>query len=101
MRIRPQITYKPGWSFSWERHDGREMLFIKVVGPTSQGVDAYTGEPREVTYAFEQDPFDADALFNRIHGIEYHEACEWFRVDGELLFDPHATEGRLADDAEA
>ncbi len=90
----PKVTYKPGWTITWEHYDTKPHLFLNlhVEGPDAKGLDAYDqATPRSVDFKFAvTEPFDPDWLLNRIHGIEYHEVCEWLRVNGALVRDQHA-----------
>ena len=90
----PEITYKPGWCFAWERdEDGRMRLWIHV-----EYRDATAPEDEmEVDFSFIAPmPFDPKWLWNRLAGIEDHETREWLRVSGERPFDPHRDDDLLA-----
>ena len=44
------------------------------------------------TYPGEEESF-LDWLMAVLHGFERHEMQEWFRLDGELVYDPHKEVG--------
>lgn len=111
-----RFTYKPGWHFELSRRPelGQIMLQIAFSAPDSRITDVYgrygrldpcraCGSPhpmREIPISgqFPLDPFAAlsrnenlffDWLHQMVRDVEKHELDEWFRVDGELRFDPH------------
>lgn len=86
----PAITYKPGWSFSWEEHDDRWFLRIVVTRPDPKGWDSRTGEERIVEFLLLPPlPFDPAWLRQELGEIENHEIDEWLKVDRILVFEPH------------
>ena len=88
------LRYKPGWSF-------------KVAGPLNRYLCVFSTTPdsdrpsssRRTQHQFElPDGLDGRALarwvFERLLDCEYHEAGEFFRVNGERPFMPnHQDEG--------
>jgi hypothetical protein len=86
-----RVTYKPRWSFrayddQWE---GQKIRILADVP------DAYDPD-RTITLGVDSflpplnDEWDVRRwLFWRISRIENHEAREFFRLDGQILWDPH------------
>lgn len=102
------LSYKPGWEFSLENMDrgqGSEGLTFIVTTLTHESL--YDGNRR----AFREWPvirvnhfFIVPAaaynrnswmrwLLDRIIEVETHEACEFFKIDGERVYAPHHSEG--------
>jgi hypothetical protein len=95
----PTIMYKPGWTFEWEGVCSPPdpcYLLVRKVGPDSDNPTAV----HDATYRFEfPDGLDVPLLMNRLHGLEYHELCEWLRVDGVKVADPHRRDTEFILDA--
>ena len=87
-----RISYKPGWSF--RAYDGRWEGQHLVI--TTEVEDSY--RPGETTtldvHSMLPPMADADALHAwlawRLQRIETHEMREFLKLDGKVLFDPHA-----------
>jgi hypothetical protein len=86
-----KVVYRPGWTFTVEER-GFEDPWLRVIAPV---MNAY--RPEELVDLGIDSPIppmaDVDALHRwliwRLERVESHEAREWFRVDGVVLFDPH------------
>jgi hypothetical protein len=87
-----KLVYRPGWTFTVEER-GFEDPWLRIL---ATGVmDAY--DPACTLDLGIDSPIppmaDVDALHRwliwRLERVESHEAREWFRVDGVVLFDPH------------
>jgi hypothetical protein len=86
------VTYRPGWSF--EVYEGRfegPHIVIRATVPDS------TRLGQAVTLAIHSmlPPMrNRQAVFEwlawRLGRIEVHEMREWLKVDGRVIFDPHA-----------
>lgn len=114
-----RFTYKPGWVFEICRRPELPMpvlLAITFTALDSRGVDhrrtphlqecracgEFTGVHSPIAGHFPlpmhldrmQNPekFFFDFLRNTIWFVERHESDEWFRVDGDLRYDPHAND---------
>lgn len=86
------ISYKDGWKF--EVHESEwEGPFIRILvdvpdtynegETTTLGINTFI-PPTKDTEEFER------WLLARVIRIESHEAREFFKRDGEVIFDPHA-----------
>lgn len=93
-------SYRPGWTF-WlgNLSRGQECIGLTLV-ITARTVDSLNPKnPIAVQHLF---PVPAAAynraswqrwLLDRVLDVEQHEACEFFRIDGERVFAPHHSEG--------
>lgn len=85
-----KVTYKPGWSFSIQE-TGWEGPQLRIV--VKKVENAY--QPGEFNTPLPPMP-DADYFHRwvawRIERVESREVREWFKVDGDTIFDPHAEE---------
>lgn len=86
------LSYKPGWSF--EVYDGRwEGQHIAIRGEVE---DSYRpGEKTVLDVHSMLPPMTGTGaleawLIWRLCRLEVHEAREFFKRDGRVLFDPHA-----------
>lgn len=89
-----RVDYKPDYRLSLntdlgrlvvrttlEAQDSRDPRLRRLIRhdrPIHEGI-LYEPQEKWPRYLFE----------HVIMGVERHEAAEWFRVDGEMLFDPH------------
>lgn len=89
------VTYKPMYqldiSFDWA--GGQALLRVTV-----QTIDTYRGGHVQVAHAFSAGTdwlvdggFDYFVGWVRdcLHRVETHEADEWLKVNGVMVFDPH------------
>lgn len=87
-----RLTWQPGWTF--DLYEGfREGPLLRIAGPE---LDA-TNPDRTIDLALPAPvpPMDSLAQFEtwlwwRLKRQAIHEACEWFKRDGHVVFDPHA-----------
>jgi hypothetical protein len=99
------FQYKPGWFFNLsyrDRGQGSKGLTLTV---TTLTTNSYDHDPTNVVPDYRVNHFfivpaasyNRTAwtrwLLDRFIEIEAHEACEFFRVDGERIFAPHHSEG--------
>ena len=87
-------TYKPGWIFELQEHDG--VLRLHAVMPVEDS--RRPGRKTVVTGIVELAPdsvADQFAFRRRVlalvEHLELHEVREWLLFDGDRAFDPHAT----------
>lgn len=87
------VTYKPGWRFEayegqWE---GQHLVITASVLDAEAEAEVYT---LLNVHSMLPPLSDIDALNRwllwRLSRLEVHEAREFFRVNGEVVFDPHA-----------
>jgi len=87
-----RFTYKPGWVFALIPNYGATSWGIHVSFDTEDtfnpGHDIKIGFRRTMPIPPNED-YLAAQLLKIIDGIERHEAREWFKVDGQMPFDPH------------
>jgi hypothetical protein len=93
-----KITYKDNWSFQCldDPFEGQKIRIVIEGLPDSYnpgstidlGVESFLPPCRDTGQL-------EDFLFWRIQRIEIHEAMEFFRVNGELVWDPHELEPEL------
>lgn len=101
------LEYRPGWRFTLtdrDRGQGSVGLTFNVlaqvqdsVGGVYQGVEK--GDNIIVSHQFivPAAAYNHDSwmrwVLNRILDVEQHEACEYFRVNGQRVYAPHHSEG--------
>lgn len=88
-----KVTYKPGWKFAIVDH-GVNSFALAI---SFEQIDTYNPD-RTIKVGFHE-PIYRGALVSieafqhwiitLIDKIERHEAREWFRYDGVMIFDPH------------
>jgi hypothetical protein len=96
-RFLNRVSYKPGWEFSVTStpFEGERLRIVAPGLPDSYedgrtidlGVDSY------LPWLENTDEL-ARWLFSRVKRIEIHEAMEFFKVDGRIVWDPHAEQSR-------
>jgi hypothetical protein len=89
------VTYRPGWAFTIKEHifHGPQLVIDVETENTVRPGETIVLNIRSLM----PDCFDTpDAfyrwLFWRIRQAEIHEAREWFKVTGKMIFDPHDPE---------
>ena len=101
------LRYKPGWGFElrhMDRGQGSKGLTLVVTTRTHEslhdGDERFHGWPTtSVDHLFivPAAAFNRDSwmrwLLDRLIEVETHEACEFFRIDGERVYAPHHSEG--------
>lgn len=86
-----RVTYRPGWRFTVAepRFEGPRLL-IEAQVPNSykpaETVDLRIESP--IPFMANEGAF-VDWLLWRLLRVESHECREWFRLDGEAIFNPH------------
>lgn len=103
------FDYKPGFSFHVAEDCGRVSVAIdayvldsrkqhKRLFPEQVNFEAQYENPVRIgrfanvpSHILDEPPYPLFWRWLRtiIHDLEMHESDEWFRVDGELMFDPH------------
>lgn len=91
-----KITYKPGWKLSWEL-----MRTYSVVLMISADIEDSFNPGQMGKIGFREPLPRCQSIANRDHllqlvravlgKIELHERDEWLKIDGIVIFDPHAT----------
>jgi hypothetical protein len=93
-----KLRYRPGWFFAVEER-GFEDPWLRML---ATGVmNAY--DPQSTIDLGIDSPIppmaNTDQLYRwlmwRLERVESHEAREWFRIDGAVLFDPHRPRDRV------
>lgn len=87
-----RLTYKPGWSFevrdaAWEGPFVR--ILVEVEDSYSPGATTILGINSFIPAVTSPEALE-HWLLQRIIRIESHEAREFFKRDGQVVFDPHA-----------
>lgn len=88
-----RLSYKPGWEIT-AHEDPFEGQKVRIIAPGLP--DSYRpGETIDLGVESYLPPLEnlpelQRWLFWRLRRIEVHEAMEFFKVDGELVWDPHA-----------
>ena len=101
------LEYRPGWSFALHSRDRGQgskgltfIIYARVqdsVGKVYAGVER--GDPITICHMFivPAASYNYDSwlrwVLDRVLDVEQHEACEFFRVDGERVYAPHHSEG--------
>ena len=113
-----RFRYKPEWTFEMHRDQMGPMVAIRVMVPDSRHPDrppsyterSYTIMQGEPLHMERDDLIQISASFpipidlqqthdearfwhwlrEQVLFVERHEADEWFRVDGQLPYDPHS-----------
>ena len=89
------MTYYPGWKFSVTETVEGPRLRILTRLPDSYnpnetvdlGIDSHLPPMPDEDYL-------KTWILDRLKRIAIHETCEWLRVDGKLVLDPHAEESQ-------
>jgi len=93
-----RLSYRPGWTFHLsdiDRGQGSEGLTLDIV---TEGYNSYhpeRGETYRVHHYMPVPPANFDErswrrwLFEQLLLVERHEACEFFKLDGERPYAPH------------
>lgn len=87
-----RMSYKPGWSFTvYEGEWEGPHVAIKVEGLPN----TYQDEPIDICVHSMVPPMEHPGQFTRwlawrIGRIELHEMREFLKLDGKILYDPHA-----------
>lgn len=99
-----RITYKPGWHIEPHRRPelgGAAVSFMTMVPDARQellhakiSLGATFIVPHHILQDHAEDRFWL-WIQDRLHYIECHESDEWFRVDGQIRFDPHRFDARV------
>jgi hypothetical protein len=98
-RLVGELTYKPGFEFvlgSLDRGQGSEGLTLTIKATV---LNSLANQPIAVRHLFIVPAASYNRqswqrwLLDRILDVETHEACEFFRVDGERVYAPHHSEG--------
>lgn len=104
-RLVDSLTYKIDYRVEFVDDGWRQRLDIRVKTLDTYATDTNRyGHPDDhrgpqpsfyVTHCLPLPEFWIDDTWGRrvirslIHGVERHEADEWIRFDGEMVFDPH------------
>lgn len=94
-RIVSEISYKPGWVFTYAEPDTFPVVYATYTTACSRRLgDLIT---LHLSIRFEQGDlvcWSEDTFVKRLwmwlRDIEIHESLEWFKVRGERIVDPHA-----------
>jgi hypothetical protein len=89
-----RVSYKPGWSFEAyeDRWEGPHILIVVKAVSAYRPVETLDLGIRSALPPFAHPSDLHDWLMWRIGRIEMHELREFYRVDGRLVDDPHASE---------
>lgn len=95
-----RITYRPDHEFYYSYmidYDGHKVVIVRPVEDTyNPGKMVKVAFTRHLPpWIFFNGQLELVDRFMRavFHDMETHEADEWFRRDGVMLFDPHAHDG--------
>ena len=96
-RLLLHVTYKDGWTFLPSVEADEPALTIYRSVPDANPPHAVG----MITSKYDIDMGGSDAeilcaVYDGILEVETHEASEWFRVDGETVFDPHREDEKVA-----
>jgi hypothetical protein len=99
------VSYKPGWTLVAEHHDDGQLAIYRLV-PDAANVHAEVTIMGGVLSHHEIDMTGSDAeilraVYNALLECETHESLEWFRVDGDAVFDPHKESDALTPEEQA
>lgn len=92
-----KIKYKHGWNLDIEElpaWSGRHWLLISFRAPDAYATgsvipEVKIGKRELVPHYFQNVDHFVHWVFHQIKNTEIHEASEWFRYEGMMLFDPH------------
>jgi len=89
-----RVTYKPGWTFEVGQHP--------IEGPTLSIAFAVPNSYRQGEQQVQRVNSPIPPLYSREHVyawlmwrisiVEMHELAEFFKVDGQMVYDPHSEE---------
>jgi hypothetical protein len=91
------ITYKPGYTFTWDQcDDGRFLFYLHTPAiQDAKHVDRKFTIRRFEYFLIESCQTQADVrqcFIDLILGWEKHELYEWLKFDGKQFKDPHIEE---------
>jgi len=99
-KIIERISYKPGWTLGMETNG--KKLTLKVFTPTLIDVNQSSFA---ISLTFTWPSVHVDCLRGQtallmwvrhcLEATERHEMYEWFRLDGQQVFNPHATDPNI------
>lgn len=93
-----KISYRPGWTFSMYDYGSTSLLRTEFGILIRASVPDRDDPSRTIPLNFRtavhvhDGASEADVareVLRRILEFEHHEACEFFKLDGDRLFDPH------------
>lgn len=93
------VTYRDGWSFALHNMNRGQECIGLTLDVVALVRDSLSRDTIRVRHLF---PVPAAAynrsswqrwLLDRVLDIEQHEACEFFRINGERVYAPHHSEG--------
>lgn len=94
-----RLTYRDGWTFALHNMNrGQECigLTLDVVAVVRDSLGHDTIRVRHLfpvpAAAFNRSSWQR-WLLDRVLDVEQHEACEFFKIDGERVYAPHHSEG--------
>jgi hypothetical protein len=105
-----RITYKPTWTFKLERPSGEIDpwgITIRMYVPNSRGSEQETTPVQStrripwMIYEQRDEKHFVDWLSREILSMERHELDEWFKIDGIMHRDPHASDKAIIKDLDA
>jgi hypothetical protein len=89
-----RFTYKPGWKFEpttyFSTNPGEMTMAIRYEAEDAfnPGRQIIVGTRKRFVAPVNEQMFWANML-SMIESVERHEAREWFKVDGQMPFNPH------------
>lgn len=92
------ITYVHKSRFALSRDDDSNyaVLYIFLITPNShRDAERHTRHEFVVPVATYDRENWIRWVFEQVKSIEIHEACEWFKVDGERAYPPHHGNGEI------
>lgn len=93
------VTYRPGWAVALRHMDRGQGSVGLTLLITAQVRDSLGEDTIRVLHLFIVPAASYNRaswmrwLLDRFLDVEQHEACEFFRIDGERVFAPHHSEG--------
>jgi hypothetical protein len=86
------VTYRPGWSFEvYEgRFEGPHIVIRATIQDSARPTQAVTLDIHSMLPPMRSAEQFYEWLAWRLARIEVHEMREWLKVDGRVIFDPHA-----------
>ena len=96
------LEYRPGWTFDLQHVDRGQGSVGLTLSITTIGYDTYhpeRGETYRVLHYMTVPPAAYNKqswtqwLLDQILLVERHEACEFFRLNGKIVFAPHHEDG--------
>lgn len=97
--VERRVRYRPNFDLFFDLEPGGRNPRLRVMAhvqdtydPAGRTIIVTHTHPFPVHWEYQeiQEKHVIGWLFDCLKRVEFHECSEWFRLDGEMLYDPHA-----------